>query len=111
MDECEEIAAKLVRCHNAAYSTPDTDDYAWRPLDSENDCYRKILNSLRYGVVSPPSGTEYEWRKADCNRNVLAKILRVLGNKAGNTDATYFAQGVDNEVHTLRKIVVLQALV
>ena len=111
MDSNVDIATKVLRCHNVAYSTPDTIEYSWRPLDSENDVYRKILNSLRYGVNPALSGSEYEWRKADGSRDVLAKILRVLNYEAANSDATYFASPIDNEIHTLRKIAVIQASV
>lgn len=111
MDEDAEIAAKILRCYAIAYAAPDTAEYRWRNGDSENDCYRKILKCIRFGITSAESGPAYEWRQGDGSRNIQQKILRVVNGAANNSNPAYFPSAFDNEIWCLRKIADLQAAI
>lgn len=109
MDEDSEIAAKILRCYKQAYGAPSTYEYQWMKGDSENDCYRKILKCIRFGITTAQSGPAYEWRQGDVSRNIQQKILRVVNDAAYNSNPTYFPSAFDNEIWCLRKIADLQA--
>jgi hypothetical protein len=104
-DSENNIQAKILRSYCLAFSVADSDQLAYRHLDTENDLYRKILGVLHVGIVGLPTDPAHNWRLYDGERDLLAKILRCLCIDAANTDLQADFLPMDSEMLVLRKIV------
>ena len=108
-DTDNNILAKLARNYSAAFSTPNTDDYAWRPLDSDADILRKILSSLHYGVTSLPNNDSFSWRPLDGDVLILKKLVRCHCAITATNSPYDNVRAQDNDVWCIRKIIIQQA--